>query len=78
MVNGSAIGARYLAQFVYDVIDQEVVDGAINGAGLTASEGGGLLRTLQTGRVQQYAAAFFGLGVVAIGVGLLLVTGAFS
>jgi NADH:ubiquinone oxidoreductase subunit 5 (subunit L)/multisubunit Na+/H+ antiporter MnhA subunit len=78
VVNGAAIVARYAAQFVYDVIDQEVVDGAVNGAGFTAEGGGSVLRTLQTGRVQQYAAAFFGLGVVVIGVGLLLLTGAFS
>jgi NADH-quinone oxidoreductase subunit L len=78
IVNGIAIGSRKVAQFAYDVIDQEIVDGAINGAGFSAEGGGGILRTLQTGRVQQYAAAFFGLGVVAIGVGLLLLTGAFS
>jgi hypothetical protein len=33
---------------------------------------------LQTGRVQQYAAAFFGIGVVVIGVGLLALTHAFG
>ena len=78
VVNGVASAARYVAEFVYDVIDQEIVDGAVNGAGVTAEGGGGFLRTFQTGRVQQYAAAFFGLGVVAIGVGLLLLTHAFS
>jgi NADH-quinone oxidoreductase subunit L len=78
VVNGTAFVTRRAALFVYDVIDQEVVDGAVNGAGLTAEEGGSILRTIQTGRVQQYAAAFFGVGVVAIGVGLLLLTHAFS
>jgi NADH-quinone oxidoreductase subunit L len=78
VVNGIGIGAVYLAQFVYDVVDQRIVDGAVNGAGISAEGGGRFLRAFQTGRVQQYAAAFFGLGVVAIGVGLLLLTGAFS
>jgi NADH-quinone oxidoreductase subunit L len=78
IVNGVAIGARQVAQFLYDVVDQGIVDGAVNGAGMTAEGGGGFLRTFQTGRVQQYAAAFFGLGVVAIGVGLLVVTHAFG
>ncbi len=77
-VNGVAFLTTRVAQFVYDVIDQEVIDGAVNGAGFTAEGGGRILRTVQTGRVQQYAAAFFGLGVVAIGVGLLLLTRAFS
>jgi NADH-quinone oxidoreductase subunit L len=78
VVNGIGLGARYVAEFLYDVVDQGIVDGAVNGAGFTAEGGGGFLRTFQTGRVQQYAAAFFGLGVVAIGVGLLLVTHAFG
>jgi NADH-quinone oxidoreductase subunit L len=78
VVNGVALATRYVAAFTYDVIDQEIVDGVVNGAGLTAEGGGRVLRTFQTGRVQQYAAAFFGLGVVAIGVGLLLLTHAFS
>jgi len=32
----------------------------VNGAGFTAEESGGLLRYIQTGRVQQYAAVLFG------------------
>ena len=44
--------------------------GLMNGAGLTAEEGGGLLRFIQTGRVQQYAALLF----AAVGLfGLALV-----
>jgi NADH-quinone oxidoreductase subunit L len=78
IVNGAGIGARHVAEFLYDVVDQEIVDGAVNGAGFTAEGGGGILRLFQTGRVQQYAAAFFGLGVVAIGVGLLVLTHAFG
>jgi NADH-quinone oxidoreductase subunit L len=59
VVNGAGIAARRTGLAVYDVIDQGIVDGAVNGAGLTASESGGLLRTMQTGRIQQYAAVLF-------------------
>jgi NADH-quinone oxidoreductase subunit L len=78
VVNGVGVGSRYVAQFVYDYIDQGVVDGAVNGVGASAEEGGAILRLLQTGRVQQYAAAFFGIGVVIIGAGLLALTHAFG
>jgi NADH-quinone oxidoreductase subunit L len=78
VVNGIGIGSRYVADFVYNYIDQGVIDGAVNGAGASAEEGGSILRLLQTGRVQQYAAAFFGVGVVIIGAGLLALTHAFG
>jgi NADH-quinone oxidoreductase subunit L len=59
-VNGVAFVSTKLAHFVYDVIDQKVVDGVVNGAGFTAEESGSILRYIQTGRVQQYAAVLFG------------------
>ncbi|MDQ6616418.1 MAG: NADH-quinone oxidoreductase subunit L [Actinomycetota bacterium] len=77
IVNGTAAGSRLAAQFVYRYIDQDLIDGAVNGTGLSAEEGGSVLRRLQTGRVQQYAAAFFGFGVVIIGIGLLALTHSF-
>jgi NADH-quinone oxidoreductase subunit L len=64
VVNGAAAIARAVAGFTYDIIDQRVIDGAVNGAGLTAEEGGSVLRLIQTGRVQQYAAVLF--AVVAL------------
>jgi NADH-quinone oxidoreductase subunit L len=67
IVNGAGIGARKAAQFTYNVVDQRGVDGVVNGAGVVSSESGGLLRTIQTGRVQQYAAFFFGAaGIFAV------------
>src|SRR5205085_7406440 len=67
VVNGVAYLSKAVAGFVYDVIDQKVVDGAVNGAGFTAEESGGILRYIQTGRVQQYAAVLFGaVGVFAL------------
>jgi NADH-quinone oxidoreductase subunit L len=66
-VNGVAWVSRAVAGFVYNVIDQKIVDGVVNGAGFTAEESGGLLRYIQTGRVQQYAAVLFGAaGIFAL------------
>jgi len=76
-VDGAGIGARLTGEFVYRYIDQDVIDKAINETGIGAEEGGSVLRRLQTGRVQQYAAAFFGIGVVIIGIGLLALTHSF-
>ena len=45
--------------------DAKVIDGAVNGAGWVAQRGGAVLRTVQTGRVENY-----GLGMAA---GLVLV-----
>jgi NADH-quinone oxidoreductase subunit L len=74
IVNGVGKGAVGAGNWVYDNIDQKVVDGAVNGVGATAEGSGGILRHLQTGRIQQYAALFFagaailaGIFVVAIG-----------
>ncbi len=76
-VNGTATVARVAAEFTYRYIDQDLIDGAVNGTGFSAEEGGSILRRMQTGRVQQYAAAFFGIGVVIIGIGLLALTHSF-
>jgi NADH-quinone oxidoreductase subunit L len=59
LVNGAGIGTRWVAQPTYAVIDQQVVDFAVNGvAGLTGYSGG-LLRYIQSGNVQRYAAVLF-------------------
>jgi NADH-quinone oxidoreductase subunit L len=49
--------------------DAKVIDGAVNGAGWVAQRGGAVLRTVQTGRVENY-----GLGMAA---GLVLVVVAY-
>ncbi|MEY2425647.1 MAG: NADH-quinone oxidoreductase subunit [Actinomycetota bacterium] len=64
IVNGAASIALALGRFSYNVIDQRIVDGAVNGIGVSADSGGGALRTVQTGKVQQYAAILFGALVV--------------
>lgn len=56
LIGRSAVGT---GGWVYKNVDQKVVDGAVNGAGMVAGEAGGALRLTQTGRIQQYAALFF-------------------
>jgi NADH-quinone oxidoreductase subunit L len=46
-------------------LDERVVDGLVNGAGLTIDLAGEVLRRLQTGYVRQYALGFF-VGTVLI------------
>jgi NADH-quinone oxidoreductase subunit L len=59
VVNGIGRGARQTARAAYDVVDQQVVDGAVNGLAETTGETGGLLRYVQSGRVQRYALTLF-------------------
>ena len=58
-VTGSAAAARASARGLYNVVDQKVIDGAVNGAGMTARGSGGLLKYVQSGNVQRYAAIMF-------------------
>ncbi|MEY2474765.1 MAG: NADH-quinone oxidoreductase subunit, partial [Actinomycetota bacterium] len=73
VLNGTAWLVTRMGRFTYDVVDQKVVDGLVNGAGASAEGGGSILRTIQTGRVQQYAAvlfmaaALFGAALIYIG-----------
>jgi NADH-quinone oxidoreductase subunit L len=73
VVNAAGIASVAAARFVYNYIDQGLVDGIVNGTGLVSEESGGILRLMQSGRVQQYAAVFFA-GVVAFAVALALAT----
>ena len=72
-MNGVGTGARAAGNFTYDVIDQKVVDGFANSAGAGAEESGSILRHIQTGRVQQYAAVLFAAAAL-FAVGLVLIT----
>ncbi len=70
VVNAIGVGAKIVGRFTYDILDQKGVDGVVNGIGIGASETGGLLRLVQSGRIQQYALMLFG----AVGLlGLALV-----
>ncbi len=71
VVNAVGVGAKVVGQFTYDVIDQKGVDGIVNGIGISASETGGVLRLVQSGRVQQYALMLFA-AVGLLGLALIL------
>ena len=60
-------------QFVYDKIDQLVVDGAVNAAGTTSQGAGEGLRKMQTGRVQQYAGIMFAVATVLAGIFIVII-----
>ena len=60
VVNGVGAGTVALSHPVYDVLDQQVVDFAVNGAAGITGFSGGLLKYIQTGNVQRYAAVLFG------------------
>jgi NADH-quinone oxidoreductase subunit L len=55
VLNYTGRGARAVGRFTYDVIDQKVVDGAVNEIGHVTDQTGGEVRKLQTGRLQFYA-----------------------
>jgi NADH-quinone oxidoreductase subunit L len=65
-VNGAAWVTRLFSRGV-KAFDEGVIDGAVNGLGQTAGFTGGLLRYLQSGNVQRYAAFLFA-GVVVLAV----------
>ena len=73
VVNGSATVSKHMAGFTYNVLDQRVVDGVVNGSGYGASEAGGLLRRMQSGRVQAYAALMFAAAAVLAAVFVLAI-----
>jgi NADH-quinone oxidoreductase subunit L len=72
VVNAIGRGTATVARETYDVIDQQVVDGAVNGLAETTGETGGLLRYVQSGRVQRYALTLFA-AVGALSLALWLV-----
>jgi NADH-quinone oxidoreductase subunit L len=74
VLNGTAFLVTRLGRFTYEQVDQKVVDGLVNGAGATAEGGGSILRTIQTGRVQQYAAVLFMAAALSGAVLIYIVT----
>ena len=58
IVNGVGLLMKALGGFVYNTVDQKGVDGVFNGLSAAADGAGAATRKWQTGRVQQYAAAF--------------------
>ncbi len=73
IVNAVGYGTRIVGRFTYDILDQKGVDGIVNGIGVSASETGGVLRLVQSGRVQQYALMLFA-AVGLLGLALIFFT----
>jgi NADH-quinone oxidoreductase subunit L len=71
IVNGAGIATVKSSKFVYEDVDQNVVDFAVNGAAGITGLTGGLLRYIQTGNVQRYAAMLF--AAIAIFVALFAI-----
>ena len=70
-VNGTAAGTVATARATYRYLDQDVIDGAVNGAAGLTGMSGRLLRYIQGGNVQRYAAVLF--AAVAIFVALFVI-----
>ncbi len=73
IVNAVGVGTKIVGRFTYDILDQKGVDGIVNGIGVSASETGGVLRLVQSGRVQQYALMLFA-AVGLLGLALIFFT----
>ncbi len=71
VVNRVGTGTKRIAGWVYRNVDQRVVDGAVNGAGKTATGTGGALQPTQSGKVSQYGALLF--SAAAIGALVLVI-----
>jgi NADH-quinone oxidoreductase subunit L len=73
VVNAAGIGSARAGRWVYDNIDQRVVDGIIvNGSGAATSASGEAVRRIQTGKVQQYGALLFGAAALLAGVFIVI------
>ncbi len=72
VVNGAATATLVTAKHTYEKLDQVVIDGAVNGSAGLAGASGGLLKYIQSGNIQRYAAILF--AAVAIFVALLALT----
>ena len=71
VINGVGKGATVFGRVVYRDIDQLVVDGAVNGIAKETDQAGGLLRPLQSGRVQRYALMLFAaVGLIALALAI--------
>jgi NADH-quinone oxidoreductase subunit L len=67
VVNGTAAGTMSSSRVTYAVIDQGMIDFAVNGAAGLTGVSGGLLRYVQTGNIQRYAAVLFASAALFVG-----------
>ncbi|HEY8545895.1 MAG TPA: NADH-quinone oxidoreductase subunit L, partial [Acidimicrobiales bacterium] len=73
IVNGAGRLTTVVGRFVYNRIDQGVVDNVVDGSGVAAEGGGQLFRRLTSGNVQQYGALLFGATALFAGALILFV-----
>ena len=73
VVNTAGSSSVKAGHFVYDTIDQGIVDNIVDGSGAAAEGSGQGLRRMQTGRVQQYAALLFAATAVFAGVLIIVI-----
>jgi NADH-quinone oxidoreductase subunit L len=72
IVNGAGTSSRQAGRWVYDHVDQGVVDKVVRGSGLGAEGSGQVLRRGQTGKVQTYGAYLFGAATVLAAVFVII------
>ena len=66
IINTVGTGSVKTGQGLYKYVDQGIVDNVVTGSGTASSGAGGILRRMQTGKVQQYGALLFaGVAVLA-------------
>jgi NADH-quinone oxidoreductase subunit L len=63
-VDAVGVGTRKTGEWVYDNIDQKLVDGVVDGSGWAASEVGHAMQPTQSGKIGQYGALLFGAATV--------------
>jgi NADH-quinone oxidoreductase subunit L len=73
VVTGAGRLSTVVGRFVYDRIDQQVVDGAVNRSASAANESGQVFRQLTSGKVQQYGALLFGAAAILAGAIIIFV-----
>ncbi len=72
-VDSAGRGSVKAGQFIYDTVDQGIIEGTVNGSGKLSSQGGQGLRKMQTGKVQQYAALLFAGATVLAGIFIIFI-----
>ena len=72
IVNGVVLLTKALGSFIYGRVDQRGVDGVVHGLSAAVDGAGSVLRKLQTGRIQQYAASFVGGALILVVVFMLV------
>jgi NADH-quinone oxidoreductase subunit L len=73
VVDGAGTTSRRTGNWLYRYIDQGGVDRIVNASGSGAEGSGQLLRKLQTGRVQNYAALFFAAATILAGIFIVII-----